>query len=370
MKTIFVTGCDGYTGWPIFLKLLKELPNCFIVGADNLCRRRWVKECNAKSFLKIRSLKNRIQNLKKIYNNRFSIYNVDLRKYENVNSIIKDYKPDIILHLASQPSAPYSHISAQHCSYTQTNNITMLTNIMFSLNENKLNNSHLVVTTTTGIYGAPDYDLPEGNIIMNKMELPHPPMGGSWYHMSRSFDVGNLWLGSKQFNFPISEMRTSIVTGSSTEETREIKGFETRFDIDFYFGVVTNRFAIQALKQEPITIYGQGLQQKPMISLTDMVRSMVEICKKEPKSKYTIYNQLEKPISIVDLANTIKKSFETKFNHEVEVVHIPNPRIENEEYQMVMYNEKFLELNGGISETIEESILQICIDISPFIKQT
>jgi len=362
MKTIFVTGCDGYTGWPIVLKLL-NFPDTVVIGADNGARREWVKEVGSTSYIPISSTKSRMKKLNKLFGDRFIFYDRDLTSYYNVRTIIEDHKPDVVLHLAAQPSAPYSHLSPMHCSYTQKNNLEMLLNILWSLHETKLDNTHLVVTTTTGIYGAPDYAIPEGNIVMNQMELPHPSMGGSWYHMSRSFDSANLWLASKQFKFPISEMRTAIVTGSSTKETRKMKTLATRFDVDFYFGVVTNRFAVQALKKEPITIYGKGEQMKPMISLEDMTRSMVEICKVVPEKKYEIYNQVERPISIIELAIAIKNSFKKSFDIDIEVTHIPNPRIENEEHHMIMDNDKFLYLIGGIDQTIEKSITQICKDL-------
>lgn len=362
MRTIFVTGCDGYTGWPIVLKLLTEFPDARIIGADNGGRRAWVKEVGADSFLKISTMKMRAKKVNTLFNSRFSYHPIDLTDYRNVFTLINFHKPDIVLHLAAQPSAPYSHRSALHCSYTQHNNISMLTNIMFALNESDLNDTHLVVTTTTGIYGAPDYDIPEGNVVLNQMELPHPSMGGSWYHMSRAFDSANLWLGNRQFKFPISEMRTAIVTGSSTKETRQYK-LPTRFDVDADFGVVTNRFAVQALRGEPITIYGKGEQMKPMVSLEDMTSSMVQICKVSQQTKYEIYNQVERPIAIIELAKAIKDAFKQWYNVDIEVKHILNPRIENEEHKMIIDNQKFLQLIGGIRCSVSSAISQICKDL-------
>jgi nucleoside-diphosphate-sugar epimerase len=363
VKTIFVTGCDGYIGWPTVLKLLEQFPDTTIVGCDNGARREWVQEVGGDSFIPISTIKSRIKKINSLYSDRFIFYQRDLTSYFNVRTIIEDHQPDVVLHLAAQPSAPYSNMSPIHCSYTQKNNTEMLLNILWALHENHLNNTNLVVTTTTGIYGAPDYNIPEGNLVFNQMEVPHPSMGGSWYHMSRSFDSSNLWLASKQFKFPINEMRTGIVTGSSTKETRKMKTLSTRFDIDPYFGVVTNRFVVQALKKEPLTIYGKGQQMKPMISLEDMTRSMVEICKIIPIKHYEIYNQFEKTISIVDLATAIKDSFKKSFDFDVEINHVLNPRIENEEHKMIMDNAKFLSLIGGIQQTIEKSVAQICKDV-------
>jgi nucleoside-diphosphate-sugar epimerase len=367
MKTVFVTGVDGYCGWPIILRQLKETDDR-VIGCDYQFRREWVNEIGSDSVLPIRDISERVNSLKNIYGDRFEYVVGDLRNYSVVHSILERFKPDVVTHVASQPSAPYSSIDVGHATYTQHNNLSMLLNIMWGLNDLKLDNTHLIVTTTTGIYGAPDFDIPEGWLVVNEMEMPFPGMAGSWYHMSRAFDAGNLWLGNRQFKFPISELRTSIVCGSSTTHTREKADFVNRFDIDFYFGVVLHRFVAQAIAGKGLTIYGKGLQKKPMISLEDMARSTVNCSLIDPtdrERKYEIYNQMEDAIAIVDLANAVKSSVENRFNHEVKVEHIPNPRIEDEEHQMVMDNDRFLsDLAGfGFDCTVLESIDYMCNDL-------
>jgi len=365
MKTILVTGADGYCGWPTILRLLSEIPMCKVIGVDNQSRREWVKEIGSDSVIPIYNLYERSKLVDK---DKLEVFkNCDLTDYNIVNDLFTKYKPDIVLHLASQPSAPYSHIDIEHCNFTQHNNLQMLRNILWSLNNNKMDRTHLVVTTTTGIYGAPSFRIPEGNLDIVDKLLPYPSMGGSWYHMSRAHDAANLWLANKQFNFPITEMRTSIVVGSSTRETRVDPILATRTDVDFYFGVVTNRFVAMALKNEPLTIYGKGLQGKPMISLEDMVKSMVDICKVDPTSrenKYEIYNQMEKVVPIVDIAQTIKATMNIMFGLNVEIKHIPNPRIEDESHHMEMDNFKFKKLIGGkFICPIEQAVSQMCSDL-------
>ena len=362
MKTVLVTGSDGYCGWPIVLKLLRK--GYKVIGIDNGNRRGWVTDIHAKSSVPILSMRDREELLKTIYGDMFEFRCVDLTDPYFINRYIQGFKPDSIIHLASQPSAPYSALDVYYCNMTQHNNSQMLRNLLWSIHE--INPKiHLIVTTTTGIYGAPDFDIPEGNIVINKDEIPFPSMGGSWYHMSRAFDSSNMWLANRQFKIPMTELRTSIVCGSSTEETREHRNFATRFDTDFYFGVVVNRFVSQALKDRKLTVYGKGLQRKPMISLVDMVNSTVACFEKGPEGGYTIYNQLEKEISIIDMAKTIKDFCESSFDLSVEVTHIPNPRVENEEHQMIIKNDRFIsELCGGkVYCTLTEAIEQICIDL-------
>jgi len=74
----------------------------------------------------------------------------------------------------------------------------------------------------------------------------------------------------------MSEVRTAIVYGTETEETRDHES-PTRFDFDYYFGTVVNRFCAQAVAGYPITVYGKGEQRKPMVSLEDTVESLVRL---------------------------------------------------------------------------------------------
>jgi len=357
---IMVTGWDGYCGFPVVLKLLKEIPDCTVFGIDNQGRRSWVKEVGSRSLIPIELEMNRAKAVINEFGpDRFKNRYCDVSIYNDIAEAISSFKPNVILHLASQPSAPYGSIDIDHCNFTQNNNMQMLRNICWALNTLKFD-THLVVTTTTGVYGAPDFNIPEGGLVINEEEIPYPAMGGSWYHQSRAFDSGNLFLAARQFNFPITEMRTSIVCGTSTKETRLRKEFNNRFDVDFYFGVVLNRFVAQAIHGQPITIYGKGLQKKPLISLEDMVSSMVSITQTIPDKKYEIYNQMEKEVSIIDLATSVKNTF-TDFN--VEVKHTPNPRIENEEHQMIMKNDKFKKLIKKFECPIEQSIIQMYDDL-------
>ncbi len=83
-------------------------------------------------------------------------------------------------------------------------------------------------------------------------------------------------LAHTQFDIPISDVRTAIVYGTETEETREDDRLKTRFDFDYYFGTVTHRFCAQAVAGYPVTVYGKGEQRKPFISLEDAVEGWLK----------------------------------------------------------------------------------------------
>jgi len=364
MKRILVTGADGYCGWPVVLKLL-ETTDYEIIGIDSCYRRSWVKLVGGDTLLPIVSYRERSDFLRRTYGDRVKLLEYDLTLTPVVESILRRYQPDVILHLASQPSAPFSQKDSWFCNFTQANNLQMTLNLIWAIRDIKPE-TKLVVTTTTGIYGAPDFPIPEGGIVINEKEIPFPSMGGSFYHMSRAFDSSNLWLAHRWFNVQVIELRTSIVCGSSTVETRKEKKLNTRFDYDPYFGVVVNRFVAQAVSGKPLTIYGKGLQKKPMISLEDMVRTTIRSI--EIDTDYKIFNQTQDVISIVEIAETVKRVLQENFDLDVKIEHIPNPRVEDEEHQMSMDNSSFFSLLAGGSWqcTLLEAIKQSCLDIYPY----
>lgn len=366
METILLTGNEGYMGWPTMLKLGLAFPDSLIIGVDNGLRGNLVRNLKLEPLVNPEPIKERIEAAKSVFGSKNLRSDfISLTDYVKVRMLLKKFKPDVIIHMASQPSAPYSQRGLFEAQFTQTNNVLSCLNLIWAIKEVGLDNTHLIVTTTTGIYGAPKFPIPEGNLEHMNDVIPYPAMAGSFYHMSRAFDAANLWLASRQFKFPITEIRTSIVCGSSTVETRKDLKLRTRFDSDFYFGTVLNRFVTKALNEEPIQVYGKGLQRKPMISLEDACRSIVEVVKKGKQEKLQILNQVEKAISIVDLAKNVSKFFEERTGKVVTIEHIPNPRIEDEIHQMEIDNKKFKALlKNNFNQTVEESIKQIVEDLT------
>jgi len=355
---IIVTGADGYIGWPVLLRLAERLPDERIVGVDNFARRRWVEEIGSVSAIPIMSPSERIKKAEELGN--VSFVEGDLTSKEFVEMLVRVYQPDTIIHLAAQPSAPYSQISWEKAIYTQFNNNVSTLNLLWALKENDLINTHFIAATTTGVYGAPEYPIPEGFYEVEykggKDVVPHPHMAGSFYHMSKCNDINNMFLAYKQWGLNVSDVRVAIVTGATTEEAKD--EFATRFDFDFYFGVVTHRFCAQTLIGYPLTVYGKGLQGKPFVTLEDCVESFVRLAEREG-SGYQVYNQTLGAVKIVDLAKMIQEAAMEEIRLEVEIKHVPNPRVEKEEHEMVIENSNFKKLMNGKIKDLKEAIRDI-----------
>ena len=361
--TVLLTGADGYVGWPTALRTARRTEER-VVLVDNLARRRWVESVGSTSAVPVASMERRLAEAGGTHGlDNLSFVEGDLAERSFVDELLSVHRPDTVVHAAAQPSAPYSQINGERANYTQHNNLQATRNLLWGLEEHDLTDTHFVETTTTGVYGAPEFPIPEGGATMEhrgeRDDVPFPAMGGSWYHQTKSFDAANMRLAHTQFGLPISDVRTAIVYGSETPETAAHPDLATRFDFDYYFGTVAHRFCAQAVAGYPVTVYGKGEQRKPFVSLSDAVEGLAELATSGPPPRDedgpVVYNQVTRAISIVELAETIS---DVAADHglDVAVEHVENPREEDETHQMAIENDRYLDLIGGQAQTFEEAV--------------
>lgn len=359
---ILLTGGDGYLGWPTALRIAKQTDDR-IVLVDNFARREWVEEVGSVSATPVAWIEARLTAAENVHGlNNLSFVEADLTNRSEVDKLLQIHEPDTVVHTAAQPSAPYSQINGERANYTQHNNLQSTRNLLWGLHENDLNDTHFIETTTTGVYGAPEFPIPEGGATMESQgerdEVPFPAMAGSWYHLTKSHDAANIRLAHDQFEIPTSDVRTAIVYGTETEETRADERLNSRFDFDYYFGTVAHRFCAQAVAGYPVTVYGKGEQRKPFISLEDSVEGLAKLALTDPDerpSDHTVYNQVTRAISIVEIANTIA-DVGAAHGLDVEVEHFENPRDEDETHKMEIENDRYDELIGGQSQSFEKAV--------------
>ena len=363
--TIIVTGGDGYVGWPTALRIATQTDDR-VIATDNFARRNWVEEVGSKSAVPIESIDARLQAARETHDvTNLSFVEGDLTEQSFVDELLAVHEPDTIIHAAAQPSAPYSQINGERANYTQHNNLQATRNLLWGLEEHDLTDTHFVETTTTGVYGAPEFPIPEGGATMENQderdEVPFPSMSGSWYHATKSYDAANMRLAHKQFDIPISDVRTAIVYGTETEETRDDDRLKTRFDFDYYFGTVAHRFAAQAVAGYPVTVYGKGEQRKPFISLEDTVEGLANLALTDSDDRpegLTVYNQVTRAISIVEMGNTIADMGE-QFDLDVDVEHFENPRDEDETHKMEIENDRYMDLIGEQAQGFQGGIMDV-----------
>ncbi|AOW80073.1 UDP-sulfoquinovose synthase [Halodesulfurarchaeum formicicum] len=370
--TILLTGGDGYLGWPTALRIASRTDDR-VVLVDNFARREWVENVGSRSATPVAPISERLDAAEEVLGiTNLSFVEGDLADKEFTDELLGIHEPEVIVHAAAQPSAPYSQINGDRANYTQHNNMQATRNLLWGLEEQDLTDTHFIETTTTGVYGAPEFPIPEGGATMENQgeadAVPFPAMAGSWYHLTKSHDAANMRLAHQQFDIPISDVRTSIIYGAGTDETQADDRLATRFDFDYYFGVVAHRFAAQAVAGYPMTVYGKGEQRKPFGSLEDAVEGLARLALMDPaerESGHTVYNQVTRPISIVEVAETIA-DVAGEFGYDVAVEHFENPRDEDETHEMEIENDRYLDLIDEQRVTFEEGMRETIGTISEY----
>ena len=363
--TVLLTGGDGYVGWPTALRIAQRSEDRVIL-IDNFARREWVEDVGSTSAMPIASIDERLEAAREVHDLRnLSFIEGDLTERSFVDELLAVHEPDTIIHTAAQPSAPYSQINGERANYTQHNNLQATRNFLWGLEEHDLTDTHFIETTTTGVYGAPEFPIPEGGATMENQgerdEVPFPAMAGSWYHLTKSHDAANMRLAHQQFDIPISDVRTAIVYGTETDETRADDRLKTRFDFDYYFGTVGHRFCAQAVAGYPVTVYGKGEQRKPFVSLEDAVEGLAQLATSDPDDRdadHVVYNQVTRAISIVEVANTIADVGD-EFDLDIAVEHFENPRDEDETHKMEIEYDRYADLIDSQSQTFESGVRDV-----------
>lgn len=330
---ILIPGIDGYIGWPLALRQL-SLGNT-VCGIDNFSRRKNVEEMNSHSAIPILSMKQRLDVLKKAYGQKINFYKGDLLDSQFVDDVIKNFEPDVIIHLAEQPSAPYSMIDQAHNVYTQQNNVIGTLNLIHSMQKHSPR-AHLIKLGTMGEYGYdPGLDIAEGFFEIEfkgkKATIPYPRLAGSWYHWSKVHDSNNIMFACKLWKLRSTDIMQGIVYGTKTKEI-ENESYHTRFDFDEAFGTVINRFCAQAVIDYPLTVHGLGGQTRGFLALSDSIQCISLLIENPPDvGQYRVVNQFDEQYSVMALAKKVQRIGQKK-GWGVEIINKENPRLEAEEH--------------------------------------
>ena len=353
---ILILGMDGYIGWSLALHQLNLCNE--VCGIDNFSRRKSVEEMNSWSALPLLPMKKRLDKLKSDFDGRISFYEGDLTNSDFCNDVFKKFQPDAVVHLAEQPSAPYSMIDQKHSVYTQQNNVIGNLNVIFAMREHSPQ-AHLVKLGTMGEYGTPDLDIAEGFFEIEfrgkKAIIPYPRLAGSWYHWSKVHDSNNIMFACKLYNLRSTDIMQGVVYGTRTDEISDDSYF-TRFDFDEAFGTAINRFCAQAVIGYPLTKYGIGKQMRGYLALNDSIKC-ISLLLENPadKGQYRVVNQFDEQYSISNLADRVQK-IGNKKGLDVEINNVENPRVEMEEHYYKADSKILRNLGFKATRNIDEEI--------------
>ncbi|ACI65438.1 UDP-sulfoquinovose synthase, plastid precursor [Phaeodactylum tricornutum CCAP 1055/1] len=344
-KKVIVLGGDGFCGWPTSLYLSDQGHEVVIV--DNLSRRNIDIELGCDSLTPIRSPEVRCQAWKEVSGKEIRFVNLDVAKeYDLLVDLIKQEKPDSIVHFAEQRAAPYSMKSAKTKRYTVDNNVGGSNNLCCAVIDSEVD-AHIIHLGTMGVYGygTSGGEIPEGYIDVTlpggrDANILHPAHPGSVYHATKCLDALLWQFYQKNDQLRITDLHQGIVWGTNTPQTALDERLINRFDYDGDYGTVLNRFLMQAAMGVPLTVYGTGGQTRAFIHISDTARCIDLAISNPPTAgdRVEIFNQVAETRRVRDIAELVASMTD------VEVNFIPNPRQEAAENDLDVANRKFCNL--------------------------
>jgi UDP-sulfoquinovose synthase len=365
---VLVLGGDGFCGWPTSLHLADVGHEVIII--DNLSRRAIDLELEVDSLTPIRPIGERLRVWKELTGQEIGFINLDLAtEYDRFENLLRELRPDAIVHFGEQRSAPYSMRSNAAKRYTVDNNVRGTHNVLAAIVASGLDVA-LVHLGTMGVYGygwSGSAPIPEGYLTVKvptpdgdiEREILHPANPGSVYHLTKTLDQLLFTFYAANDQIRITDLHQGIVWGTQTPQTALDERLINRFDYDGDYGTVLNRFLMQAAIGHPLTVHGTGGQTRAFIHIRDTVRC-IQIALENPPSrgdKPMVFNQVTETYRVRDLAELIARLTG------VEIANLPNPRREAAENDLNVSRDRFMAL--GLNPTyLSEGLLEEVRDVA------
>lgn len=257
---ILVTGAAGFLGSHLCERLLNEGHS--VVGMDNF-------------------ITGSPDNLAHLSNNpRFEFIRHDV-----ANFIFVPGKIDAVLHFASpaspNPSSPYGYtnlpIQTMKAGALGTHN---------TLGVARAQNARYLLASTSEIYGDP---------------LEHPQKETYWGHVD-PIGIRSVYDEAKRFAEALT-MAYHRYHGIDTRIVRIFNTYGPRMRLDD--GRVVPNFIQQALRGEPLTVYGDGSQTRSFCYVDDLIEGIYRLLMSDEHLPVNIGNPAE--ITILEFAETINR---------------------------------------------------------------
>ncbi len=330
---VLILGGDGYLGWPTAMHLSSR--NHRVAVVDNYLRRRLCLEQDTPPLFDVPNLNERARYWERLSGHNVEVFIGDLNDWDFTSDVFRRFLPEVIIHYAEQPSAPYSMLNRQAAMLTLKNNLGVTANVIFAIKE-ICPDAHLVKLGTMGEYGTPNIDIEEGWIEIHhkgrKDRFLYPRQAGSLYHTTKIMDTDLLWFYVRMWNLRVTDLMQGPVYGLFTEENRNDSRLFPFFNYDEIFGTVLNRFVVQAVAGYPLTIYGKGGQTRGFLNIIDTLNCVRLSIENPPKKgQLRIFNQFTETFSVSNLAEKVKEAGR-RLKLDVQIQHLENPRKEEEEH--------------------------------------
>jgi UDP-glucuronate decarboxylase len=304
VKRILVAGGAGFLGSHLVEKLLNQ--DHKVIVFDNL-------------------YSGNINNLGPFFNNtNFSFFNVDI-----INKILNGLPYIHEIYNLACPASPIHY--QKYPIFTWKTNVIGTLNL---LDLAKLHDAVFLQASTSEVYGDPQI---------------HPQMEEYWGNVNpigiRScYDEGKRAAETLVFDY----IRQYNI---NAKVARIFNTYGPKMAIND--GRVVSNFIVQALRNEPITLYGNGSQTRSFCYVNDLVDGLIKLMESEEKGPINLGNPNE--FSMIELANSIIEKTNTKSKLEYLPLPSDNPRCRRPiiaKARKLGWEPK-IQLSEGLDKTIE-----------------
>ena len=342
---VLILGGDGYLGWPTAMYLSSRGHDVTVM--DNYFRRRVCLELDIPFLVDAPNLHERAALWRALGGSRIEVRIGDVTNYEELSDTFRVTEPEVVIHYAEQPSAPYSMMGQREAIFTLQNNLIGTANLVHAVHS--LNpDCHIVKLGTMGEYGTPNIDIEEGWIDIDHNgrsdRFLFPRQAGSLYHTTKVQDTDLLWFYVRTWGLRVTDLMQGPVYGIFTEEMRFDDNLVTHFNYDEIFGTVLNRFIVQAVAGIPLTVYGTGEQIRGYLNLIDTLECLrLAVENPATRGELRVCNQFTETFSVNELARKVVDAA-ASIGINVSIENHINPRIEAEEHYYNPVRRKLLDL--------------------------
>ena len=202
-----------------------------------------------------------------------------------------------------------------------------------------------------GRYGTPNIDIEEGYITIEHNGrydvLPYPKQPGSFYHLSKVHDSHNMMFACKIWGIRATDLNQGVVYGTVTDQPVAMKPLSivsimTKSSVPLSIG-----FAFRRPSTIPSPYTGPAV--KPGVTSTSVtIPGALALASQNPAKpgECRVINQFTEQFSVLQLAHMVQSAAK-KFGLNVQIEHLPDPRVEAEEHYYNAKHTKLVDLKSG-----------------------
>ena len=156
---VLILGGDGYLGWPTAMAFASAGHEVCVM--DNYLRRNIARETCSEALVQAPNLNDRSEIFESITGERIRVEIGNCSDISVLVNLLRDFGPEVVVHYAEQPSAPYSMKGFKEAQLTFQNNLGVTFNLIWAVIQHAPD-CHIIKLGTMGEYGTPNIDIEEG----------------------------------------------------------------------------------------------------------------------------------------------------------------------------------------------------------------